>query len=51
MAYRTMGFVVSDLVGNGYFGRNGDELHGRFLSHQVKQQSRLKKEGGTGEHY
>ena len=48
MVYCTMGFVVSDLAGNGYFGRNSGGLHGRFLSHQVKQQSRLRKEGGMG---
>ena len=48
MAYCTMGFVVSDLAGNGYFGSDGGGLHGRFLSHQVKQQSHLRKEGGMG---
>ena len=48
MAYRTMEFVVSNLAGNGYFGRDRGGLHGRFLLHQVKQQSRLRKEGGMG---
>jgi hypothetical protein len=43
-----MQFVVSDLVGNGCFGRDSGGLHGHFLSHQVKQQSRLRKEGGMG---
>jgi len=48
MAYRIRGFVVSDLAGNGYFGCDGGGLHGRFLSHRVKQQSRLRKKGGMG---
>jgi hypothetical protein len=48
MPNRTMGFVVSDAAGHGYFGRDGGGLRGRFLSHQVKQQSRLRKEGGMG---